>query len=423
MAETPVAFPQEPARIAPEPEFAPYDAIVVRYSEIFLKGENRRLFEDVLVKNVQRTLVSHGLHGLHVRRQHARLVVEPEPGAPSAEVAAQRLEDALQAVLSVFGVSSASLAVTVPKDLVRIAARGAGVLVAAARDSRARTFKVESRRSDKHFAYGTFEMNDVVGHTARIASGLTVDVREPDLTLVVEIGPELSFVSAHTARGPGGLPVGVGGNVTLLLSGGIDSPVAGWLCQKRGCRLNAVYFHAFPYTGDGTKQKVLELARQLGRTQGGMRVTVIPFAAFQEACKGAVPPRLLVIIYRRAMARLAERVARSEDSAAIASGENLGQVASQTVINLGTIEHAIELPVLRPLLTYDKNEIITHAKRIGTFETSILPFDDCCSLFAPRHPATRVAPADAVEAESRVKDYAALLDQAFAAREIIDLEG
>ncbi|MEP7029249.1 MAG: tRNA uracil 4-sulfurtransferase ThiI [Candidatus Eisenbacteria bacterium] len=416
-------LPQPQGRFTPPPEFAPYDAIVVRYSEIFLKGENRRLFEDVLVKNVQRALHGAGMHGLRVRRHHARLLIEPEPGAPSAAVAARRLEDALPTVLGVFGASSASLAVSVPKDLLRIAARGAGALVSAARDTGARTFKVAARRSDKHFAHGSAEMNDMVGHAARMASGLTVDVKDPDLTLVVEIGPELSFVSAHSARGPGGLPVGVSGNVTLLLSGGIDSPVAGWLCQKRGCRLNAVYFHAFPYTGDGTKQKVLELARQLGRAQGGMRVTVIPFAAFQEACRGAVPPRLMIVIYRRAMARLAERVARSEDSAAIATGENLGQVASQTVTNLGTIERAIEMPVLRPLLTFDKNEIIAYAKRIGSFETSILPFDDCCALFAPRHPATRVLPGDALEGERRVHDYETLIDAAFAAREIVDLEG
>jgi thiamine biosynthesis protein ThiI len=399
-----------------EPRLAPYDAIVVRYSEIFLKGENRRLFEDVLVKNVARALTSAGMTGLRVKRHHARLVVEP--------VAAEaRLEDALPVVLSVFGVSSASLVVKVPKVLEEIAALGAGVLVRAAQAGAAKTFKVVGRRSDKHFPHGTFEINDVVGNAARIASGLAVDVKDPDISLVAEIGPELSFVSAHAARGPSGLPVGVSGNVTLMLSGGIDSPVAGWQCQKRGCRLNAVYFHAFPYTGDGSRLKVLELARRLGRAQGGIRVSVIPFAEFQEACRAAVHPRYLVVLYRRAMARLAARVALAEDSAAIATGENLGQVASQTIANLAAIEQAVELPVLRPLLTYDKNEIINVAKKIGTFETSILPYDDCCSLFAPRHPATRVLAAEVIELEGRIRAYDALLDAAFAQREIVDLEG
>jgi thiamine biosynthesis protein ThiI len=391
-----------------------HDALVVRYSEIFLKGENRRLFEDVLVRNVARALQT--LPGLEVKRQHARLVVTRE----NAQAAA--LEEALPRVLRVFGVSSASLVLRVPRELDAIAASGAELLSAEARASGARTFKVRGRRSDKRFPHGSFELNDAVGNAARLASGLTVDVRHPDLVLTVEVGRELAFVSAHVARGPGGLPVGVSGNVTLMLSGGIDSPVAGWLCQKRGCRLNAVYFHSFPYTGDGTRQKVLELARQLGRLQGGIRATVVPFAEVQEAMRERVNPRHLVVLYRRAMARLAERVAQAEDSAALATGENLGQVASQTIANLGAIERAVELPVLRPLVTFDKSEIIALARRIGTFETSVLPFDDCCSLFAPRHPATRLRAYDAERSEHLVPDYAALLDRAFAAREIHDLD-
>ncbi len=401
------------ARIAPL--FRAADAIVVRYSEIFLKGENRRLFEDVMVRNVQRALA--GLPSLRVRRHHARLLVLGTPGHPS-------LEDALPRILRVFGVSSASLAVTVPRDLETIAGLGAGVLVEEARaNPAARTFKVRARRPDKHFPHSSFTLNDVVGAAARQATGLSVDVREPDLALVVEVGPELAFVTAHVARGPGGLPVGVSGNVTLLLSGGIDSPVAGWLCQKRGCRLNAVYFHSFPYTGDGTKQKVIELARQIGRAQGGIRLSVVPFTAFQEAVRANAHPRLYVILYRRAMARLAERVAQAEDALALATGENLGQVASQTIPNLSAIEQAVELPVLRPLLAYDKNEIVTLAKRIGTFETSVLPFDDCCALFVPRHPATRVRGADIARLEAQMTRYGALLDEAFAGREIVDIEG
>lgn len=397
------------------PVHSPPDAIVVRYSEIFLKGENRRLFEDVLARNLQRALADRP--GLRVKRHHARLLV-------LADRAAESLEDALPSVLRVFGVSSASLAVRVPHDLETIAARGAGVLVEAARQNpAARTFKVRARRSDKHFPHNSFALNDVVGASARHATGLAVDVHAPDLSIVVEVGPELSFVTAHVARGPGGLPVGVSGNVTLLLSGGIDSPVAGWLCQKRGCRLNAVYFHSFPYTGDGSKQKVIELARLIGRAQGGIRLTVVPFTAFQEAVRSNAHPRLYVILYRRAMARLAERVAQAEDAAALATGENLGQVASQTIPNLSAIESAVELPLLRPLLTYDKNEIVTLARRIGTFETSVLPFEDCCSLFVPRHPATRVRGADVARLEAQMKEYGALLDEAFERREIVDLPG
>ncbi len=396
----------------PAPEFAAPDAIVVRYSEIFLKGENRRVFEDVLVRNVTSAVA--GVPGVRVRRHHARLLIQGPPGEGA-------LEDALPRVLRVFGVSSASLAVTVPKDLDVIAARGAGALLTVARAEGAKTFKIRARRSDKHFPFNTFDLNDVVGRAAKVASGLAVDVHDPDVSVVVEIGPDLSFVTAHHARGPGGLPVGVSGNVTLMLSGGIDSPVAGWLCQKRGCRLNAVYFHSFPYTGEGTKQKVTELARQLGETQDGIRLTIVPFTDFQEAARSNMNPRFLVITYRRAMARLAERVAAAEDSGAIATGENLGQVASQTITNLGSIESAIETPMFRPVLTYDKNEIITLARRIGTYETSVLPFDDCCSLFVPRHPATKVRAIDAARVETQIPDYTGLLERAFQAREIIDL--
>jgi thiamine biosynthesis protein ThiI len=397
----------------PAPEFAPPDAIVVRYSEIFLKGENRRVFEDVLVRNVTHAVA--GLPGVRVRRHHARLLIEGPPGHGV-------LEDALPRVLRVFGVSSASLAVTVPKDLDVIAARGAGALVTAARAAGAKTFKVRGRRSDKHFPFNTFDLNDVVGRAARVASGLQVDVHDPDVSVVVEIGPELSFVTAHHARGPGGLPVGVSGNVTLMLSGGIDSPVAGWLCQKRGCRLNAVYFHSFPYTGEGTRRKVIELARQLGETQGGIRLSIVPFTEFQEVARSHMNPRFLVIVYRRAMARIAERVAAAEDSGAIATGENLGQVASQTIANLSAIEQAITTPLFRPVLTYDKNEIIGLARRIGTYDTSVLPFDDCCSLFVPRHPATKVRAADAARLETQVPEYEALLERAFRNRELVDLE-
>jgi thiamine biosynthesis protein ThiI len=318
-------------------------------------------------------------------------------------------------------VSSASLAVTVPKDLEIIAARGAGALVTAARASGAKTFKVRSRRSDKHFPFNSFDLNDVVGRAARVASGLTVDVHDPDVSLVVEIGPDLSFVTAHHARGPGGLPVGVSGNVTLMLSGGIDSPVAGWLCQKRGCRLNAVYFHSAPYTGEGTRAKVIELARQLGQLQDGIRLSIVSFTEFQEAARANMKPRFLVVVYRRAMARIAERIAAVEDAGAIATGENLGQVASQTIANLSAIEQAIATPMFRPVLTYDKNDIITLARRIGTFDTSVLPFDDCCSLFVPRHPATKVRAVDAARVETQIPDYVGLIERAFAAREIVDL--
>jgi thiamine biosynthesis protein ThiI len=229
-------------------------------------------------------------------------------------------------------------------------------------------------------------------------------------------------VATHVARGPGGLPVGVSGNVTLLLSGGIDSPVAGYLAQKRGSRVNAVYFHSFPYTGEGAKQKVVDLARELGRAQGGIRLSVIPFTALQEAFREHANPRLLVLLYRRAMMRIACRVAEKEGALALATGENLGQVASQTLENLSTIEDVADRPVLRPVISFDKSEIVSLAKRIGTYDISIQPFEDCCSLFVPRHPVTKGRVIDVVNAEANVPGWQELIERAIAEREIFDLD-
>jgi thiamine biosynthesis protein ThiI len=209
--------------------------------------------------------------------------------------------------------------------------------------------------------------------------------------------------------------------VGLLLSGGIDSPVAGYLMQKRGSRLYAVYFHSFPYTGEGAKQKVIDLARALGRAQGGIRLNVVPFTAIQETMRQQVKPRFLVLLYRRSMMRIASRLAEMDGAIALATGENLGQVASQTLENLGCIEDAAGMPVLRPLVAYDKSEIIALAKRIETYETSIQPFEDCCSLFVPRHPVTKGRLADVLALEEPLP-LADLEAQAIAAREILDLE-
>ena len=396
---------------APAPLTRP-DLLVVRFGEIFLKRDNRYLFLQALEHNLRRALRRE--RHVAVETHHARAVVRAT--GPEAD-----MDRVLAKVQRVFGVTSVSLAHGVPRDVSAMTELGARMIVEAAQRG-ARSFKVKARRSDKRFPTRSPEVNDVVGRAARLASGLKVDVHEPEVTLTIEIGPKLAFVSTHVARGPGGLPVGVSGNVTLLLSGGIDSPVAGYLMQKRGCRLNAIYFHSFPYTGEGAKQKVIDLARDLGRAQGGIRLSVIPFTALQERFRDRSNPRLLVLLYRRAMMRIASRVAELEGSLSLATGENLGQVASQTLENLGAIEDAAERPVLRPLVAYDKAEIVSLAKRIGTYEVSIQPFEDCCSLFVPRHPATKGRIADVAAAEALIPELPALLDRALAEREIIDLE-
>ena len=384
--------------------------LVIRFSEIFLKGANRPSFLALLEQNLKRAL--RGVPGFAVQRGHTRCFVRAVE--EDADLAL-----ALERVRRVFGVASVSQAVEIPREVDAMVRVGTALGTRAAARG-AKSFCVSARRSDKRFHLSSPEINTIVGEAVRKATGLVVDLDEPDANLVVEIGPEITFVSEHVTPGPGGLPVGVSGNVLLLLSGGIDSPVAGYLCQKRGCRLTALYFHSAPYTGEPAKQKVVELARELGSRQGGIRVVVVSLTEIQERYRDAANPRLLVLLYRRAMMRLAERVAEAEQALAIATGENLGQVASQTLENLSCIEAVVEKPVLRPLLAYDKAEIMTLARRVGTYEISIRPHLDCCSLFVPRHPATKGRTED-LEVEEAKVPLDELLERAFAGREILDM--
>jgi thiamine biosynthesis protein ThiI len=252
------------------------------------------------------------------------------------------------------------------------------------------------------------------------ATGLPVDVHRPELVIKVEIDTDAAFVFARVVPGPGGLPVGTGGAAALLLSGGIDSPVAGWSAMRRGCTLSAIYFHSFPYTGDRTREKVLDLARRLASWQGAITVHVVHFTEVQKALRAHGPGELAVLLYRRMMMRAASRIAAAGGARALVTGENLGQVASQTLENLGVIEDAAELPVLRPLLTFDKIEIIARAQAIGTYDLSIQPYDDCCSLFVPRHPATRARVSDLRRAEAGL-DVAAMAAQLAATAEKIQI--
>jgi thiamine biosynthesis protein ThiI len=266
---------------------------------------------------------------------------------------------------------------------------------------------VETNRRDKSFPMRSPEVSREIGARIVRATGLRVDVHRPHRVVNIEIAEEGCFVYTDVVPGPGGLPVGVSGNVAVLLSGGIDSPVAAWSAMRRGCRAQAIYFHSFPYTGDKTREKVTDLARLLAQWQGGMTLWVVGFTEVQKALREAVDGELAVLAYRRMMMRAAGLIARREGSSALVTGENLGQVASQTLENLAAIEAAAPLPVLRPLITFDKREIIAQAQRIGTYETSILPYDDCCALFVPKHPVTRCSAQVMDKRESRL-DVAAM---------------
>jgi thiamine biosynthesis protein ThiI len=262
------------------------------------------------------------------------------------------------------------------------------------------SFKVESNRRDKSFPHPSPEISRQVGGRVAMETGLPVDVHNPAQVIRVEVGDQASFVFSQLIPGPGGLPVGTAGHASLLLSGGIDSPVAGWYAMRRGCTLSAIYFHSFPYTGDKTREKVVDLARRLAMWHGPLTVHVVHFTEVQKALRASGPAELAVVLYRRMMMRAASLIAAGEGAKALITGENLGQVASQTLDNLGVIEDAATLPVLRPLITFDKSEIIERAERIGTYQLSIQPYDDSCSLFVPKHPATRARVIDAQRAES-----------------------
>ena len=383
--------------------------IVARYGEIFIKGANRRRFEDALRRNVADALKA--FDGCAISRAQGRLFVELDPQI--ADAAVKRLQ-------SIFGISSLSIAVCAEANL-RAIERAMDRLLAEhqGQHSKVRRFKIAARRSDKQFETRSIELARRLGDRVQESKGWRVDLEQPDLVIGVEVGAERTFVFDRRLPGAGGLPVGTTGDVVLLLSGGIDSPVAGHLLQKRGTQLRACYFHSPPFTGEGAKDKVVRLATLLAKRQRTMVLHVVPFTAIQQDIKQHCPADTVVVHYRRAMMRIASRIARQHACSALGTGENLGQVASQTLKNLACIEATADLPVLRPLLSYDKQEIIALAESIGSYKTSIEAHPDCCSLFVPKHPSTGLPIAVAEEGESKLQS--ALLDQALRDAETIQI--
>jgi tRNA uracil 4-sulfurtransferase len=369
-----------------------YDLIVCRYGELFLKGDNRARFEALLQHNVRRVITQ--FPEARTDRGQGRLFVQCRPETAHALV---------EQIRRVPGLSSVSPAILTAKDLPALSAAALGLVQQKMTEHVPRTFRIKARRSDKQFPWPSPEIGREIGAHVYEATGLAVDLTNPELTVGVEVGPHRCFVYLDRIAGAGGLPVGVSGQVALLLSGGIDSPVAGYLLQKRGCTLQAIYFHSPPYTGSRTRTKVEQLAQKLAWAQEELVLQVVRFTALQEAIRDHAPLEMAVVLYRRAMMRISSELARRGGSQALATGENLGQVASQTLSNLATIEKAATLPVLRPLLTYDKTETIALAQHLGTFALSIEPYDDCCSLFVPRHPLTRAKESSVIAAEERLQ--------------------
>ncbi len=366
------------------------EIILLKLGEVVLKGLNRRSFEDKLLSNIRRRLQHYG--SFNVYSKQSTIYVEPQKGECD-------LEGAYAACRQVFGIIAATRARFCPKDKDAIFHCAKHYLDAELRA--AKTFKVETKRADKQFPMNSMEISQYVGGLLHEEyPHLKVDVHKPELCVHVEVREKAAYVHGPSQPGAGGLPIGMGGTAVSLLSGGIDSPVSSYMIAKRGVQLELVHFFSPPYTSQQALDKVKELAKELVPWCGRMTLHIVPFTEIQEAIRRDCPEEYFTLIMRRFMMRLAERVARRTGAKALVTGESLGQVASQTMDALAVSDAVCSLPVLRPVIGMDKQEIVLISRKIGTFDTSILPFEDCCTVFTPRHPRTHPVLEDVVGFES-----------------------
>ena len=370
------------------------EIILVKYGEIILKGLNRSKFEDMLVRNIKKVVGKQNIAS--IRKAQAVIYIEP---ADSTDA-----DTLIEKMRKVFGIIFIAKAGVFPKDMDAILSDGADYVIDALYG--ASSFKVEAKRSDKKFPLKSPEISREMGGAilSRLHK-LKVDVQNPEVTVRVEVRENEAYVYATSAQceGPGGMPTGSSGKATILLSGGIDSPVAAWMIAKRGVELDAVHFFSPPYTSERAKEKVIELARIVAGYTGRFNLYIVPFTEQQLAIRDNCPEDHLTLIMRRMMMMTAERIALKNNSLALITGESLGQVASQTIHALGvTNEVMTTIPVFRPLIGMDKDEIVTIARKIGTFETSILPYEDCCTVFTPKHPTTKPTLSKIMESQGKI---------------------
>jgi thiamine biosynthesis protein ThiI len=361
-------------------------SVIVHYQELALKGRNRPWFIHTLVRNLRAVLVD--LDVVRVQALMGRIEIRLGPSAPWPTVR-ERLQ-------RLPGIANFLQATHVAPDIDAIA----DGIVAQLPGRTATSFRIAARRADKRFPIPSPEIERIIGRRVQDATGWPVDLETPGRRIYVEIVTNDAFYAFEKERGSGGLPVGTSGKVLCLLSGGIDSPVAAWRVMRRGCRTLFVHFHSYPILSRVSQEKVREIARILTERQLRSRLYLVPFGAVQQQIVVAVPPPLRVVTYRRLMVRIAERIARDEGAHALVTGDVIGQVASQTIENLMVVESAATMPILRPLIGFDKDEITAEAARLGTYGVSIVPDDDCCTLFTPRFPATRADRRAAMSAEA-----------------------
>ncbi|MBQ7540918.1 MAG: tRNA 4-thiouridine(8) synthase ThiI [Clostridia bacterium] len=354
------------------------EVILLKNGEIALKGLNRRTFEDQLIKNLRRRLSPFGTWQFSA----AQSTVTAIPVEDTAD-----MDGAAAACGKVFGFVGYSKALMTDKDMDVIRSVTGDYLEDALRE--AKTFKVCAKRADKKFPFTSPEIcAEMGGVLLSRFPHLRVDVHDPDLTVNIEVRDKAAFIHGNQQKGAGGMPSGSAGKAAVLISGGIDSPVAAWMMAKRGLQLEAVHFASPPYTSERAEKKVHDLLGKVALYSGRIRLHVVPFTEVQEAIRDNCPEELFTILMRRYMMRIAEQIARQNDCGALITGESVGQVASQTLYALACTDEAVSMPVFRPLIGMDKNEVIEISRRIDTFELSILPYEDCCTVFTPRHPRT-----------------------------------
>ena len=387
------------------------EVVLMKLGEIVLKGLNRRTFEQKLVSNIARRMRRYGSCEIYSIQSTIYL----SPNDDSFD-----LDGAYEAVKKIFGIISVSRAAVCEKDK--------DIIVETAKSylhdqmSRAKSFKVESKRSDKKFPMTSIELSQYVGgRLNRAFPAVKVDVHDPEIVVNIEIREKGAYIHGKAESGAGGMPVGINGQAVSLLSGGIDSPVSTYMIAKRGVAVTPVHFFSYPYTSQRAKEKVIELARELVPYCGRMSLQIVPFTKIQESIRDNCPENYFTIIMRRFMMRIAQRVAENAGAKCIVTGESLGQVASQTMEAMAVTGAVCTLPVFRPVIGMDKEEIVTISRKIGTFDTSILPYEDCCTVFTPKHPKIKPSLGETLRAEAKL-DVDALVNEAVDNIEVVTVE-
>ena len=378
------------------------EIILVKNDELALKGLNRSSFEDILIKNMKRRL--NDLGKFEFTKSQSTIMVDPIDDDID-------LDDAVDVVSRVFGIAALSRACVCEKNFEDIKTTALNYLSEELED--AKTFKVEAKRSDKKFPMKSPEIcRELGGFLLSKFHNLSVDVHNPDIIVTVEVRDKYAFVRGNNIKGAGGMPTGTSGRAGILISGGIDSPVAAYMMAKRGIELCAIRFASPPYTSELAEMKVMELLKKVARYSGVITTYVVPFTKIQEAIRDLCPEEYFTIIMRRIMMMISEKLAVHQNCYALITGESVGQVASQTMYALACTDCAVNMPVFRPCIGMDKEEIISISRKIDTFQTSIQPYEDCCTVFTPKHPKTKPHLDDVIKAEANIENLEELMNEA-----------